>query len=816
MNSIVPMKWVRTVSSSVTTNAATFLARSYLACLLSLAFVAMTPNTFAQVEEESVREALEVREHDVVIKSDGVKLKGEILNRTQIRVEFRTHHNVTVTLEMSDIAKIVPRVTPEQVYENRRRRIDKGRHEDQTALGVWCTQYSDLSEQATAHLIESTRLSPASVDAYEALIPLFEQAPSTRSFDELDAELGVYQRGMKAGVAKPELPYRAGLLFEDLEEWSGAVRMYKVLLAESSYRDTGKLICEDAEERLVGLLDRTGQREQAQELMDQVLSSRPASEAVPFLERRAQWLLEEFSAGVADRGVEFTETVNSILESDASRGAAYLLRGTYRLLREDFKGANADFLKAQERGQVSGPAIATYGLTQALQGNNKAANSAIAMVRTSKPTVHKLIKAYVLENQGRDDAAMTILGEVFADNDAPWQGWFQYLQTKHRLTPDEPLGSDLERYLARFRGHGAAFAECALLVGQLALEEGDGQKARNWLDYAGMIHDGDAEYYAQLGQAQLMTGGDPVRARACLEEAHRLEPDNLQVRNALGYLEYRERAMSIAQAHFRGVLAAFPEEERTLESEDETVLYALRGLEQIDRALTDELWIDDFGRPDNDTVMKNWRELETYGVEVGLNDMRAQFDGTQKFQDDGLTVLSRLERGERMSRFRAKIRIQSGAPTVRIALRLEDGRQEQGLSFYRDKDGFLAFSLNRRSGSDTVHPKDRPAPVPNPNPDEPDEQPDWPGKDFDLQEVEWVDDRKFHMIEIRLDEEGRTAALFFDGDCVARDVPVPFANRGDLYLGVSGQASMGSGYRFEVESFEVFRRRIEKTKREQR
>lgn len=759
---------------------------------------------------------LEVREYDTIFKKDGTTLTGTILEENVALIELMTTHRAKLSIRPEDVERIQRRVTAEQAFENRLQyNFDPKNAEHYFQLAQWSQQHPELQEKTTDAFLRTVELDPSRGDAFLSLFPLLDQtAPVDLSGADRDRQLGAFLGGMDAGLEMLQLPSRTAELFEAMGDRESAIFMLRRALAVPEEVRSQDPVGATVEQRLAVLLNQEGKREEARELVEDILGQREDGAAQKLLQMRAAWLLEDLSQGKADVEQRFLDTIQRLLAVDPKDPDAYLLRGSYRLMKEDFEGANQDLYKAGEVGAMGGVPIVTYALQFALQGEFKKANEALAQIRkvTAVRHQHRMVSAYLLENQGELEQAVELLKESVAEADAPWQAWVLYLQTLAKADPNADLQREGQPFLERFQDNPVAFAEGALLLAQHALQEGDEAGARRWLDYAGMVNEGDAEYYLATAHAHLREGGDPRRARAALTLALELDPEGIATRNALAFLEYREGNFGAARDLFDEVIARFSEEQRDEATPPAELAYALRCREFVAAAIADETWRDDFNRASGDKVLNNWDEQETFNVEIGLRDGAASFRGQQDFEDDGLTVLSRSLSGDRLVRIRMQVRIKTGASALRLGLRLEDEDQQNGIVFLRDKDGVLKFSLNRGDGS-TVFEVPDPATVPEGQEEEPDS--DDPSARFDMVRVEWPADSEVHVLEIELDRDQKgSGSLYFDGVRVARNVDIPFrGRRGDINVGVSGSALKGKSYDFEVLNFEIFRQIPEGNKR---
>lgn len=751
---------------------------------------------------------IDVRPFDLVVRrSDGREFEGEIVEETDFRVELLTRGQ-RMRFNKEDVLRIERRVLPLEAYRNRQRlaTFDAGRHADQLALGQWAARYpEDLAEQAIQHLVQATMLAPAAAEAYALLLPLFERTSlSTCTPAELDRRLGVYVRGLAGPAASVSMARRAADVLEQLGDPAGAiVLLEQSLTLPEAVRAAEPTEALAAEDRLVRMLAAAGRREEARALLTRILPSRAGSAARDLRVLEGHWLLEDCAAGAEDTCQELLAAVGPLMAGDDA-GEAYLLRGSYHVLVGDLEAALADLAQAAGRGVMDARALLTYALCFARDGHFAKSQEALRQVRNvSAVAAHaRLVEAYLLENLGEGEAALALLEDVVRQPSATWQAWLQYAQTLQRVR-GESAGERLRPMLRSHQDNPVAFSEAALLLADEALRTGDGAGARRWLDYAGMAIGEDAEFYLRMGQAHLMPGGDARRARAALEQALELKADDHDVQNALAALEYRAGHLLRARDLFGGVTKAFSEEERKAADPPATLAYALRGLDQSERALTEELWTDAFDRQAGPKVLNNWVEEETYGIEIGIHEGGgAYLTGTQQFEDEGLTVLWREVPAERLSRVRVPLAVREGHRAATVGLRIEDAQGQTGLIFFRHPDGDLRFAFNRRGSESEVVRFPQRVQGAAESEDLSDRD---PRKAYDMAFCEWPAGPESHTLEIRFDAGG-SATLYLDDERVARRVEAAFL-KGSVRIGISVMAPLGTRLAVEVQRVEIFRRR---------
>ncbi len=754
-------------------------------------------------------EALQIRARDVIDKA-GARgpLEGEILRETESVVVFRHSAGIETTFQKTEIKSLTRRNPASAVYPRLKRKLgfapDSWQH--QAEIGLWCTRPSvRLLDEAESHLTRAIQLDPTREACYEALLPLLESHPvADRTEAQLDGELGVCLAGISNGIRALPLRLRGARLFAARQERAAAVRMLEpVRNLSAEERAANPELAREVQDLLAVLLEESGERTKAESLADSETVEREGEAGSALWRMQARWLLEDFAAGRESAGEKLSAVLDRWQKAEPSAPEVHLVRGHYAMLREDFAGAGAAFSKAIENGGVGAAELLAYALNYARQGQFEKAADLLNQVRsaTDLQNQYRLVKAYLLENQGHGGEARALVAELPVES-LSWQGWIVKAHALSRGAEgaESLLETQLDGY---FQAHGSnpvAFADGALLRGTYALAMLDGARARRWLSYAEPALAGDPELLLALGLAHLMDGGDLEAARAALTRLEAGGPGDPALWNALGCLEYRQGKFVEARARFQKVIDTFGEEERMSPTPNPALAYALRGMRQVEDALSEEQWVDGFDRPAGNVVLNNWLEDERFGISVELADGMAQLTGRQQYQDDALSILKRAVPVDRLSRVRATLRLATGAAQCRLALRIESesGAEPDGLAFFRESDGRLGFSLNRGGKAD-VH---------LPAADAASADPAVEKHDYELRQIVWADDGCEHRLEIRFDRDDQSqVSLFYDGAPVASGIPLPIGRRqGGVVVGVSGQAPLDASYRIEVERFEIYRR----------
>ncbi len=741
--------------------------------------------------------ALQIREYDVIELLNGRKLEGTILEDRIDAIVFREKSGIQSRFARSEIrGEPLRKNPPADVYALRRKSyFDRDSIEDQKSLAQWCLDVG-LTPEGILHLEESTRLNPNFGETYDLLLDLYRsRSEAERSITQLDRELAASLRAVEA-LGRPEWRIHAANLLVSLGDKTGEYAGL-LLLEPLGSLGPGDPYVETGQDLYVSLLAEVGREEEARRLVDRWLEARGGTNSLVLWRLRARWLLEDVAAGIDEAGELLDEVLSQILAADPESGKAYLYRGSLDMLRGDPVGARADFQRAFELGEVGAEAAVTYALNFAREGNASLALELIGNARSASSVedLVKVVEAYVMENTGESEVAALLLEEGVNLPNSTWQSWVVSLQGRSRFSEDFPLDREIERALERFSNNPAAFAELSLLRGDRALATGAVAEARRWLGYAVAAGRDLPEVLLRLGLSHLEEGGDLRTARACLEAAALEGLENVDLNNALGCLEYREGNLTAARRHFSATLRLTP-----AEAEGEPIparQYATAALEQIDRAEGEEVWTDSFDRPDGPQILNKWEKSETFGIRLGIRDGAVQFNGTQKFQSEGLTRLTRTVDGSTLARVRAQLKISPGT-RARIGLRLSrrvGSGEEEGIVVFRDLDGMLCAAINNSEDPIVIRSDTGSEGV----------------SGLTLNPTRWPEDGEPHWLEIRMprpEDPDPSISVYLDGKLVMRGIEAPqVRRRGEITVGVSGQAVLDQSYRFDVLEFEIFRTR---------
>ena len=441
---------------------------------------------------------------------------------------------------------------------------------------------------------------------------------------------------------------------------------------------------------------------------------------------------------------------------------------------------------------------------------------AIPMIQPSGPRDPERSRAYlargfILQCRGRHAAALGQYRRAYASD--PSSGTAAIAAAGGELQAGNGPGArailgGLIQLNADRRGLFAAYAR---ILADVEMAEGKARKALSLLEYAAGIEPNDPILQKKIG-VLLLELGETDRAAAHLDAARRQIPKDPSLLNALGCLRYQRGEFEDAVKLFREVQGSIPVPEAREGKVPPPVppdrLYADRAVQLSQDALQMEVWTDDFNRGTGEELARSWREVESYGITVSIQDGKVLFAGQQANDPTGVTLIQRDEAADNVDRISVRLRFDAQSGRVRAGIRLEsfDARgatPSAGLVFFRDYDGILRYARKTtRSGWEDGQSV--------PEKDQGRNKPFFPGS------MKWPDDGAYHTLFIRRSLAGSSTAfdLLLDGKPVALNIVVDGLRAKNYNVGVSGQAeALGAAYRFEVEDFRLYRIR-EITKRE--
>lgn len=739
----------------------------------------------------------QIRPFDQVELANGNIFEGHIISERPDGIQLEMVGG-TAIFPKGDIVRVLRKNPPEKVYQLKvSKNLDADSYRSQLELGSWCLQPEvNLRDLAVVHLENAITLDPSKPDPYQSLFSIYDSrdvnslSPDRREA-LIHAQCSVLLSGIRSGVTIDGIRERA---ISSLKE-AGQLEAAVMLLEKMSQGDVSDEAVSWALRNLVVLLDALGRGEESRSAALRLRNSGGGSDNEVLL-REIAWAAQDHASGVEGAREQVESLVEALVESGGDSGSAYLYRGSARLLDDDLEGAEADFKKAFQAGMVDGKSATTFALSFARQGYFEKALGLLGAAASSDsvPIDWRLVEAYVLESQGDDEAALALYEEAGRQEGALWQANLLAIEARRRI---EPAWDPTESIQAVMRSDiltPAAFAECAMVLGDHALRRDKLPEARRWLEYAIASGLEGPDVLLRVALAQRGPGGDPERARNALDQVVALDPENPDGWNALAEFQHRSGDLSGSRTSIENAISIYPDELRESSSPDipAALSWAKRSLRRIDRTLNQEYWYDDFQREDDSSIRNNWLEDEAYGISVSLRNGSVFMDGVQKYQPDRLTTMKREILTPRLTGIRSTIRLLSSGMGTRIALRMED-QSGGGLVFYRDPDGVLGFAV--LGGSDVEM-------IRSDNEEEKEE--------YDLVATIWPKESVAHSLEIAFTEDGREGAeIWFDGVRIARGISYQPSRKRGLIGGLSGQAPLDEKWGIEVESFEVFRRKAE-------
>ncbi len=738
---------------------------------------------------------MEIRAQDIIELNNGNRFEGRILSELNDLIQFETAAG-KVSIARGDIRQILYRNPPEKIYEAKLRGdFNSLSHDSHLQVGTWCFQPEvRLLEQGTMHLEKAVSIDPARIGPYPQLIERY----AARDLSDVEASDLEQMQIMECQILLAGI--NAGVPIDNLDELAvaalirtGDVEAAVLLLQKMSSGSIEEPSVATSLRKLVVLLDSLGRSEESREAATRLREEGGGSD-VQVLRRELRWSVLDYSAGALEKRGEIDRMVEELIEQGGDSGEVYLYRGSVRLIDGDLTAAESDFKKAFRAGSVDSVAATTFALSFARQGYFEKALDLLGSAASSEQVAvdWRLVEAYVLESQGDVGAAVELYEEAAEHEDSTWQARLLSIEAKRRFQNNWDPVQDLQKVMRSELLSPAAFAECAMVLGDHALESGRLPEARRWLEYAISSGSDGPDVMLRLALAQRGPGGDPARAREALDVVTEQLPRDADGWNALAELLHTQGDLEGARSALEKTISLYPEKIAESWSPETPVplRWALRSQRRISRAIEQEYWFDDFERDDDDTLQNNWLEEEAYGVSVSIKDGTAFLQGVQKHQPDRLTTMKREILTPRLTGIRTAIRLLAAGPGTRIAFRIED-QSGGGIVFFRDPDGVLGFAVLGGKKVDMIRTDDEEA-----------------QEDYGLISTSWSKDSGSHQLEIAFSSDGKNdAELWFDGIRIAKGISYRPSRKSGLTGGFSGQAPLDELYGFSIDEFEVFRRK---------
>lgn len=750
-----------------------------------------------------------------------------------LNVKIRT---VTTVLKAADIKEIIPRQSAEEAYANW---VKWMRKESRSATGIlrqgpiragaelalarWCrTPHVKLAGKrpmaamAHKHLVMAARADAGHAPVYPYLLASFigKNRLGEASLVALNEEIEIYLRAQEAGYSNPDMDYRFAIIMSrSLKIPGGAVKYFeRVLGAGEEGSATNKSQRRKAREVLSSVYMQRGDPEKALGLYDELIQPQLTSDlnfegfynsAVIYTRiggARNIALARDRFTKARDLQPGFAEIELRLAALDYASGQykeagkklkAYLARVPGDL-QASIDSAMVDitqglFWKAEQAlkkaldqtGEPLAGMRARLGLgsIEELRGNMPEAEahyrSAISLAESNP--LPSMMLANILVNQGRTDEAAQLVGAVRTG----------YVDSQ------------------------ALFGACSRLQALIENRAGDTAQSSVHLEFSVDVSPEDPAVLEAAGLAFLRQG-KLEQGLGYLTRANNLQEGRPATLNGLGYYNYIQGHHREAAEFFDQSLAALKKSassKKTLDSVSARgarvyATYARNLISDMERL---QVWVDEFESSVAGSI-DGWREVELYGIDVGLVDSNIVFKGRQTGAEDkadgesGIRLM-RVYRSRDLERVAVRVRIDSGrvAPFLRLAG--PDGTRSSlaTLDIYRDFEGRVRVRLRTGKG-DWVEPEEPAA----------EEEGRVKGPVYTAN-VTWEDDMKFHTLEIRKarSEKGSVRSnifdLFFDGEKVAQSVQVPGLSTSYQLSVMARTDAINNEYFVTVDNFKVYR-----------
>lgn len=613
---------------------------------------------------------------DTIVLKSGMRKEGTILDETPNDVTMRIKGGGVVKFERKDILSVTTAQGPAAEYREASRKIASGDAKARFELAQTCIE-KKLEAEAAQELDLALQADPKFIKAYIALADLH------RSRTDLDAELQVLGRALKAGVLNIEVVHlrmgeiygRLGLAAESLAALESAVRVQpsyvpaRVALGQA-YIDARRY--EDALEHLEKARSLAAQDPTVQAALaryafrrleldaalaaaDQSLAKDPAQARL--LNLRGVALA--YQGKYADAAKAFT----AALKASPFISSAWVNLGILYALAEKLDEATLLFDEARKLDPAAAVAVAAGGALAHLKGHPDDARAAYESALLIDPTCY-------YAHYGLGHASLE-LGEI--------------------PTAAQELTLSLKQ--------NTGFAGALYSAGVAFLRDRKFARAVRLLKRVTGLEPGRPRAFSSLGIAYL-GANEPEKADGALREALRLDPDHGPGVAGLAYAAFFGGHGQEAIAKFSRVLE--------LKSDDPSVGKALAALQEhatralglVKESATRTLWEDTFERSDREDIGRSWFEAERNGVQVGIKDNHVLFQGTQAVADNGITSLHRVVVAETFLRVEAEVDVtDAGHATVGVFLesKSENG-SKSGVYFGRNEKNRLQYAFAVEAG----------------------------------------------------------------------------------------------------------------------
>lgn len=560
--------------------------------------------------------------YDSVMLKTGSRKEGTILNETPEDITLRLKNGGVVKFERKDILNVTPAQGPTAEIRERSRKLAAGDAKGRFELAQLCLERKML-EEAAQELQLTLEADPKFLRAYVELARLH------RNRSDLDGELLLLQRGLKAGVLDSEVLHlrvaeiydRIGLPAEALESLAAAVSTQPSF---APARIALGLACAHA-----------GRYDEAMEHLDK---ARSMSGQDPTL----QLALAEVSYRRLDLDAALA-AADQALVRDAALAPAHNLRGVILAAQGKFADAAKSFLATIKASPFLSAAWINLGILYVLADKLDEAAFVFDLARKLDPTAATAIAVQgLLAHLKGDVAAARPLYESALQVDP--SNYYAHYALGHASLEQNEVATAVQELTLSLKKN-PAFAGSLYSGGVAFLRDRQFDRAIRLLKRNVAIEPGRARAQAALGLAYL-GANQADRADGALREALRLEPDHAPALAGLAYASFFGGRGQDALTKFQRVLELLPDDP-----------YTVRALSLVRESATRTQWEDTFDRSDREDVGHRWFEAERCGVQVGIKDKALLFTGNQAVTDNGVTSLHRVVLADTFLRIEAELDI---------------------------------------------------------------------------------------------------------------------------------------------------------------
>ncbi|MEZ6183860.1 MAG: tetratricopeptide repeat protein [Planctomycetota bacterium] len=712
------------------------------ACALALVGLACALGARAQDDLETQVDA-DYRVYDLVyLKATGKAVEctiveGDDPDRVTIQ---RRGRSGSVSVERSEVLKIVRRQTPQSAYQERAELVLAAQRADlHRRLAEWCLKQSLQSEaEAQLELAATTESDPAAANGHrerlagllearawqqappadpqllERIVRLVEAgvqsgAPSARlqlAQARVALELGLQQTALEALAASAgELARRAQ---GEPPAVTGAAVELDPEAPRERFRDRAGVPfvpppapAEDAPappppsdaSELVGLsaaeqtLFRVVNTLRGEQLVD---AGQPAEAQAAFEAVLRAWPADARAAAGLGRALaaqgqlpQAAQALETALAAHADDPDLLLVRGQLRYLEGDVQAAEkaleAAVGAAGPEGTLSFRAAHTaLGLSRLLAGDLTEAEAAFVAADGDPGFAPARVgRGLVAEFQNDPDAARTHYEEAARLDPQDPEAHYSLAQLQLAAGQLEQAETSLRAALQA--GYVLELGVTSMV--EVARARKDAAAATRLLELLYRVEEApDARLLSALGNAYL--GHERVEdAEGLFRQALEQAPDHVPSLRGLAYCAYTQGQLSAARALFERLLA-----------DGRKDAWASAGLLALDRQAARRVWQDGFS---GTTLQTLWKREADYGLKVSAADGHAVFQGSQQNDAQGITSLMRRVDGEQVVQVVAVLDLPPGG--YRAGVRFESERG--GAVLFRDFDGLLRYATsNGRQG----------------------------------------------------------------------------------------------------------------------